>query len=201
MRKQHIVVLADASGKTAGFANDLFNKKFFELLSSLRRNPCALESVWMAKAQFNREPTLLLAPTEIASVPDIAFTSRSSSPAMLGEATEWLAEQIARWVTPQSDNNLGDARPIVYIFLAGCPTDRLATRYGLERLRLSSEVFIFCLGETLAKAIAADFPPVPSRHWGDVRLSDDDMGALEIQDLESADAHAITRPFDLRCYS
>lgn len=93
------------------------------MLSSLRRDPWALESVFLSIITFDREVKELipLTPLDAFQLPDI--TTPDSGPTHIGEALETLHKAILRDVVRSTPTQKGDWRPLLFILTDGKPSD------------------------------------------------------------------------------
>lgn len=93
------------------------------MLSSLRRDPSALESVFLSIITFDREVKELipLTPLDAFQLPDL--TTPESGPTHLGEALETLHGSALRDVNRTTPTRKGDWKPLLFILTDGKPSD------------------------------------------------------------------------------
>ena len=93
------------------------------MLSSLRQDPFALESVSISIITFDREvkQILPLTPLDELQLPEI--TTPESGPTHTGQALKLLCEKIDREVRMGTPDQKGDWMPIVFLMTDGKPSD------------------------------------------------------------------------------
>lgn len=93
------------------------------MLSSLRRDPSALESVHIAIITYDREVRELVPLTSLEhfQMPDLK--TPDSGPTHLGEALEMLHGAVLREVTRSTPTKKGDWRPLLFVLTDGKPSD------------------------------------------------------------------------------
>jgi uncharacterized protein YegL len=91
------------------------------LLSALRQDPYALETVHLAVITFDSIAKQVVPLTEVAAfkVPDI----QASGTTALGSALVLLSEAIEREVATATGEQRGDWKPLVFLMTDGAPTD------------------------------------------------------------------------------
>jgi uncharacterized protein YegL len=90
-------------------------------LYSLRRDPHALETVFVSVIAFAAKATTLAPLAEVAFVTPPRLSLRPGT--SLGAALDALRESILRDVARNDEGNKGDYKPIVFILSDGQPTD------------------------------------------------------------------------------
>jgi uncharacterized protein YegL len=121
MRKLPVYILIDTSESMAGEAINSVQKGLDMMLATLRRNPHALETVWMSVITFDARAKVTVPLTEIGNfmLPTLNVKPGTS----LGAALRLLAERIKREVQQTTIEKKGDWRPIVFLMTDGQPTD------------------------------------------------------------------------------
>lgn len=104
------------------------------LLTSLRSNPYALDSVHLSITTFDSEIKLVLPMTPVADVMLPEITCPKSGATLLGAALEHICEQVQRDIHKSSATEKGDWKPILVILTDGKPTDTLAYTEVIPRL-------------------------------------------------------------------
>ncbi len=93
------------------------------MLSALRQDPYALESVHLSIMTFDSQARELfpLTPLESVQLPEIQVPD--SGPTFLGAALELLVQCVDRDVRKTESDAKGDWRPLVFVMTDGSPTD------------------------------------------------------------------------------
>jgi len=96
------------------------------LLTSLRSNPYALESVHLSITTFDSEIKEVLPMTPVADIMLPEITCPKSGATLLGAALEDICAQVQRDVRKSSATEKGDWKPMLVILTDGKPTDTMA---------------------------------------------------------------------------
>lgn len=122
-RRLPFYLLIDTSGSMRGEAIESVNNGLQVLLSSLRRDPYALESVSISIITFDIEAKELfpLTPLDEVQLPEIIVPSSGAT--FLGAALELLIQRFDRDVKQTTANTKGDWRPILFVMTDGSPSD------------------------------------------------------------------------------
>lgn len=96
------------------------------LLTALRSNPYALDSVHLSITTFDSIITKVLPATPIADVTLPEIVCPKSGATLLGAALEQICDDVRRDVRKSSSAEKGDWKPILVILTDGKPTDSLA---------------------------------------------------------------------------
>lgn len=93
------------------------------LVSSLRQDPFALESVYLSVLTFDREIKVLtpLTPVDEFQVP--AIVAPDSGPTHLGQALEELLKRVDQEILKSTPEQKGDWKPLLFIMTDGSPSD------------------------------------------------------------------------------
>lgn len=122
MRRLPVYVLLDCSESMIGPGIAGVRKSVDAMLKELRRNPHALETVYMSFITFSTKAKQLipLTPLEDIQPPSLPLASGTA----LGDALSLAAKSIKADVRKGSADVKGDFRPIVFIITDGVPTDK-----------------------------------------------------------------------------
>ena len=121
MRKLPVYILIDCSESMAGEPIRAVQDGLQMMMQALKKNPHALETVWMSVLTFDARAKVAVPMCELA---DFQPPSLSIKPGTaLGAAMLLLKERIKRDVQKTTANEKGDWRPIVFLMTDGQPTD------------------------------------------------------------------------------
>ena len=93
------------------------------MVSSLRQDPFALESVFMSIITFDREVKQILPLTELENLQLPEIVTPESSPTHLCEALEMLCKKVDSEVQLSTADQKGDWMPLLFIMTDGKPSD------------------------------------------------------------------------------
>jgi uncharacterized protein YegL len=93
------------------------------MISSLRQDPFALESVFISIITFDREVKQILPLTELENLQLPQIVTPESGPTHLGEALEMLCKQVDSDLKMGSADEKGDWMPLLFIMTDGKPSD------------------------------------------------------------------------------
>lgn len=116
----------DTSGSMNGEPIVAVNAGLQALLTSLRSNPYALESVHLSITTFDSEIKEVLPMTPVADITLPEITCPKSGATLLGAALEHIYAQVQRDVRKSSATEKGDWKPMLVILTDGKPTDTMA---------------------------------------------------------------------------
>jgi len=93
------------------------------LVSKLRQDPFALESVSISIITFDREVKQLIPLTELESLQLPEITTPESGPTHMGAALQLLHEKLNSEIIKSTPNQKGDWRPLLFLMTDGKPSD------------------------------------------------------------------------------
>lgn len=125
MRKLPIYILLDTSGSMRGEPIEAVQAGLKSLLSSLRRDPYAMETVFISIITFDREARVLTPMTELGvfTLPEIP--PLESSPTNIGEALQLMCHRYDQEVVRSSGEIKGDWLPLAIVMTDGAPSDTM----------------------------------------------------------------------------
>ncbi|TKG95199.1 VWA domain-containing protein [Puteibacter caeruleilacunae] len=121
MRKLPIFFLIDLSESMVGEPIELVRKGMESLIRSLKKNPYALETVWIEIIGFAGKARTIEPFEELALFypPEFPIGGGTS----IGSGLEFLMKEIDANVKCSTAETKGDWKPLVFIFTDGQPTD------------------------------------------------------------------------------
>lgn len=123
MRRLPVYILLDTSGSMRGEPIHSVNVGLQSMLSALRQDPYALESVYLSVITFDMQAKvyLPLTPLDQIQIPDIDVPNVGAT--FMGAALELLAEEVQKNVKKTSEDEKGDWRPLLFLMTDGSPSD------------------------------------------------------------------------------
>ena len=107
MRRLPVYLLVDTSGSMKGEPIEAVNTGLQMLVSSLRRDPQALETAYLSIITFDREARLVLPLTPVAELQLPLIETPDCGPTMTGAALELVCQRVDTEVRTQSTDIRG----------------------------------------------------------------------------------------------
>lgn len=135
MRRLPVYILLDTSGSMRGEPIHSVNVGLQSMLSALRQDPYALESVHLSLITFDIEARvyLPLTPLDQVQLPEIVVPSAGAT--FMGAALELLAFEVEKNTQKSTADSKGDWRPLLFIMTDGSPSDLYAYQQAIPLIR------------------------------------------------------------------
>lgn len=134
-RRLPVYILLDTSGSMRGEPIHSVNVGIQAMLSALRQDPYALESVYLCIITFDVEAKIFLplTPLDQVRLPDIEVPSSGAT--FLGAALDLLIQCVDKDVKKSTSDIKGDWRPLVFLMTDGSPSDLHTFREAIEEIK------------------------------------------------------------------
>jgi len=137
-RRLPVYLLIDSSGSMQGEPIHAVNVGISSMLTALRQDPYALESVYLSLITFDREVKEILPLTPLESAQFSEIELPRSGATHMGEALEFVVDKVAKNVIKSSGDTKGDFRPMLFIMTDGSPSDLMVFKESLPKVKASN---------------------------------------------------------------
>jgi uncharacterized protein YegL len=135
IRRLPVYIILDTSGSMRGEPIHSVNTGLNAMLSALRQDPYALESVHLSIITFDNEAREYLPLTALDQVQFKEINSPDSGATFMGAALELLIQLMDRDLHKSSAHAKGDWRPLLFIMTDGGPSDLNTYRETIPELK------------------------------------------------------------------
>ncbi|MBK8320836.1 MAG: VWA domain-containing protein [Betaproteobacteria bacterium] len=135
VRRLPVYILLDTSGSMRGEPIHSVNVGLQAMLSVLRQDPYALESVHLSIITFDVEAREYLPLTPLDEVKFGEVVVPDAGATFLGAALELLIQRVDRDVKKSSGDAKGDWRPLMFVMTDGSPSDLHAYREAIQEIK------------------------------------------------------------------
>jgi uncharacterized protein YegL len=105
------------------------------MVSKLRQDPFALESVFISIIRFDRVAEVILPLTELEQLQIPEIEIHQSSPPHTGEALDFLCKNVENEILKSTETQKGDWRPLLFILTRGVPADKEKFKEVVSRVK------------------------------------------------------------------
>ena len=135
MRRLPVYLLLDTSGSMRGEPIEAVNTGLRMMVSSLRQDPHALETVSISILTFDVDAKVVVPMTALEDLVVPQITTPQSGPTHLGRALETLHDKVRAEVRKSSPDAKGDWAPFLFVMTDGKPSDTQVYREQCPRIR------------------------------------------------------------------
>lgn len=133
-RRLPVYIVLDTSGSMRGEPIQSVNVGLQAMLSALRQDSYALESVHLSIITFDIEAREFLPLTPLTQLQFTEIASPDSGATFLGAALELLIQRVDRDVRRSTPDDPGDWRPLLFLMTDGSPSDLHAYRQAIPEI-------------------------------------------------------------------
>lgn len=123
MRRLPVYLLLDTSGSMRGEPIEAVNTGIRVMLSALRQDPHALETVHISVITFDVDAKVIIPLTALDELQIPEIITPQSGPTHLGLALETLGRSIRREIRKSTAEEKGDWAPFLFVMTDGKPSD------------------------------------------------------------------------------
>ena len=123
MRRLPVYILLDTSGSMRGEPIHAVNNSMQVLLSTLRQDPHALDTVHISLITFDLEARVMQELTPLDEFPPVDLKTPNSGPTFLGEALKMVGQKVKTEVKTGGEDGKGDWAPLLFVMTDGKPSD------------------------------------------------------------------------------
>lgn len=135
VRRLPVYILLDTSGSMRGEPIHSVNVGLQSMLSGLRQDPYALESVHLSIITFDIEAREYLPLTPLDQVQLAHVDVPSAGATYMGAALELLIERVDHEVRKSTLDSKGDWRPLLFLMTDGSPSDLYAYQQAIPQVK------------------------------------------------------------------
>jgi uncharacterized protein YegL len=136
MRRLPVYILIETASGMRGEKIEAVKNGLDVLISSLRQDPFALESVHICVIKFDKEPEMIVPMTDLENLQIPSIEILQSAPPHTGEALEFLCVQMEKDIIKSSEDARGDWKPLLFMLTRGKPSDKLKFKEFAKEIRL-----------------------------------------------------------------
>ena len=151
MRRLPVYFLLDTSGSMNGEPIQSLNNALSGMISSLRTDAQAAETLWISIITFDREIKEVAPLTDLPSFALQEIVCPQSGPTFTGKALELLELKIKKEIRIGNANQKGDWKPLLFLITDGKPSDPMLYEEMISKIKkLNFGVIVGCAVGKLA---------------------------------------------------
>ena len=151
MRRLPVYFLLDTSGSMYGEPIQALNNALSGMISTLRQDPQALDSLWICIITFDRQVSEVCPLTELAQFQLPEIICPQSGPTHTGLALQVLEQKIKNDIITGNATQKGDWKPLLFLFTDGKPSDLMLYREMIPKIqKLNFGTIVCCAAGNMA---------------------------------------------------
>ncbi len=135
MRRLPVYILIQTSGAMRGEPIEAIKVGLETMVSSLRQDPFALESVHLSVITFNRSPEQILPLTELENMQIPTIPQPEAAGTHLGEALDFVCKKVDSEVLQSTPEQKGDWMPLLFVMCDGRASDAQTFKEAVAKVR------------------------------------------------------------------
>jgi uncharacterized protein YegL len=135
VRRLPVYLLLDTSGSMRGEPIEAVNTGISSMVSALRQDPHALESVFVSIITFDADANVVLPLTALDELQVPQIVAPESGPTHLGLALNTLGQRVRNELIRSTAEQKGDWAPFLFVMTDGKPSDIQAYEQECPKIR------------------------------------------------------------------
>ncbi len=150
MRRLPVYILIQTSGAMRGEPIEAIKVGLETMVSSLRQDPFALESVHLSVITFNRSPQQILPLTELENMQIPTIPQPEAAGTHLGEALDFVCKKVDAEVLLSTPEQKGDWMPLLFVMCDGRASDAQLFKEAVTKIqqRHFGSIIVCLVGST-----------------------------------------------------